>query len=975
MQRQFQMAAAIIAAGLIPLCVFSQDRPAKPLNLTLQSQSETSAGSGRFHIKTRQEQWKPEETAIIVCDVWDLHHCLNAVRRLEEFAPRLNAVLKEARSRGVTIIHSPSDCMPAYEKHLARLNAKITPEAKWIPHDVKSWCSVIPTEERAAYPIDQSDGGEDDDPEEHAKWVAHLKSLGRNPGTPWKKQSDLIEIDPEKDFISDRGDEVWNVLESRNIRNVILTGVHLNMCVLGRPFGLRQMARNGKNVVLMRDMTDTMYNPDRWPFVDHHTGTDLVVSHVERFVCPTMTSDQIIGGVPFRFKGDFRRHLVVVMAEDEYETDQTLPQFVAEHLNYGFKVTQIFGSDEERNSIPNFSAIKNADAVLISIRRRVLPTDELQILRDFVASGKPVIGIRTASHAFSLRGKKPPEGYSDWLEFDAQVFGGNYHGHLGNKLKSTVTIEDNFHLALKHLPKKSFEQGYSLYNVMPLARGTTVLARATAEGHPTEPVAWTFQRPDGGRSFYTSLGHPKDFANRHFKQLLVNGIQWVLGRPRFTPWVQNWTPATRVWFHWVKTRIPSHTMPQILSDVDEPYWLRCVVRVPHEWKNKRLVVEFGDQTGIEAAWLNGKPAKLNAAASVAILPADAFEFGEANLLTLRLKSGAWLRSTPSFSSGNYHLALNGTWEARARHEEYDARLPKNYFSNMPLPSKFGGGSDIVFSPSEPLWVARPVTMPGQFTGGIEGPACDKRGNIFAVNFGRQGTIGQVTPSGVGGVFVTLPEGSVGNGIRFDKDGTFFVADYSQHNILHVDPKTKKVTTLAHNPKMNQPNDLAIGPDGTLWASDPNWAKSTGQIWRIDRDGTTTLVAPNMGTTNGIEVSPDGKTLYVNESVQRNIWAFTITKERTLTDKRLFKQFEDHGFDGHRCDVDGNLYVTRYGKGTVVKLSPKGELLQEINVLGKRPSNLCFGGPDGCTIYVTEVESTRLVAFRADRPGASWNRKK
>ena len=150
-------------------------------------------------------------------------------------------------------------------------------------------------------------------------------------------------------------------------------------------------------------------------------------------------------------------------------------------------------------------------------------------------------------------------------------------------------------------------------------------------------------------------------------------------------------------------------------------------------------------------------------------------------------------------------------------------------------------------------------------------------------------------------------------------------------------------------------------------------KSTGQIWRIDRDGTTTLVAPDMGTTNGIEVSPDGKTLYVNESAQRTIWAFTITKNKTLTDKRLFKKFEDHGFDGHRCDVDGNLYVTRYGKGTVVKLSPKGEILQEINVLGKRPSNLCFGGPNGRTIYVTEVESTRLIAFRVDKPGASYLR--
>ncbi len=124
---------------------------------------------------------------------------------------------------------------------------------------------------------------------------------------PWKTQSPLIEIDGDLDFISDRGDEVWNILEQRGITSVVLTGVHTNMCVLGRPFGLRQMIRNGKRVLLMRDMTDCMYNPKRWPYVDHFSGNDLVISHVERFVCPTVTSDQVLGGEPFVSKTDFRK--------------------------------------------------------------------------------------------------------------------------------------------------------------------------------------------------------------------------------------------------------------------------------------------------------------------------------------------------------------------------------------------------------------------------------------------------------------------------------------------------------------------------------------------------------------------------------------------------------------------------------------------------------------------------------------------
>lgn len=273
---------------------------------------------------------------------------------------------------------------------------------------------------------------------------------------------------------------------------------------------------------------------------------------------------------------------------------------------------------------------------------------------------------------------------------------------------------------------------------------------------------------------------------------------------------------------------------------------------------------------------------------------------------------------------------------------------------------------------EKLFVAEPLTQPKEFTGGIEGPQCDRAGNVYAVNFKTDGTIGKVTPQGQGEVFVELPNKSVGNGIVFDLVGAMYIADYVNHNVLKVDMATKKISAFAHNAGMNQPNDLAIGPDDVLWASDPNWGNNTGQLWRIDRHGKVTKVAGEMGTTNGIEVSPDGKTLYVNESVQRGIWAFNITADG-LQDKRLLKQFPDHGFDGMRCDVDGNLYVTRHGKGTVAVVSPKGEVLREIDVLGKMPSNLCFGGPDGRTIYVTEVEHTRLVKFRVDRPGLAWQR--
>ncbi len=274
-------------------------------------------------------------------------------------------------------------------------------------------------------------------------------------------------------------------------------------------------------------------------------------------------------------------------------------------------------------------------------------------------------------------------------------------------------------------------------------------------------------------------------------------------------------------------------------------------------------------------------------------------------------------------------------------------------------------------PGEKLFIASPLTAEGEFTSGIEGPACDAAGNVLAVNYSRQGTIGRVSPAGRAEVFAILPEGSVGNGIRVGATGVLFVADYTGHNIMTVDPATRFARVLVHEPEMNQPNDLALAPDGTIYASDPNWEEGRGQVWKVGRDGRVSRVAAGMGTTNGIEVSPDGRTLYVNESAQRSLWAFAISPDGGLADKRLVAAFPDYGLDGMRCDAAGDLYITRHGKGTVVKMRPDGRVLREIAVPGSKPSNLCFGGPDGRTVFVTEVEHRRIVSFRVDRPGREW----
>jgi len=267
-------------------------------------------------------------------------------------------------------------------------------------------------------------------------------------------------------------------------------------------------------------------------------------------------------------------------------------------------------------------------------------------------------------------------------------------------------------------------------------------------------------------------------------------------------------------------------------------------------------------------------------------------------------------------------------------------------------------------------VSTDFTTENEFTAGIEGPAVDANGNLYAVNYKAEGTIGVVDKKGNTSLFVTLPNGSIGNGIRFDKNNNMFIADYVNHNILMIKNGEKKVQIFASDSTLNQPNDLAISPNGTLYASDPNWANETGNLWMI-KNNTFMLLEANMGTTNGIEVSPDGNTLYVNESVQRRIWKYNISEDGSLKNKILFTSFKDFGLDGMRCDAKGNLYVCRYGKGAVAVFNSSGTLLREIQLKGKKPTNISFGGAANKQCFVTVADRGMIETFFAEHPGRSF----
>lgn len=660
---------------------------ADELKLKLRHQIETSKGSGNFHTLTKTENWKPEETAIIVCDVWDAHHCLNAVRRMEQFLPRLNEVLVTARNQGITIIHAPSDCMAAYSENPARKRAMTTPKAAKLPEDIGKWCSVIPSEEAAAYPIDQSDGGEDDDPAEHAEWAAKLKSQGRNPKAPWKAQHPAITIDETRDFISDKGDEVWSIMETKGIKNVILAGVHTNMCVLGRPFGLRQMVKNGKNAVLMRDLTDTMYNPLRRPYVSHFTGTERIIDHIEQHVCPTVTSDQIVGGKPFRFTDDHRPRIAFLIAEDEYETARTVPYFALTNLGHDFSIRFIFGNETDKTDLPGLEALDEADMLFISVRRRPLKAAQLEKIQKFVRSGKPVVGIRTASHAFHLRTGKPPEGTASWPELDAEVWGGHYTNHHANNLKSQVVgIESAKNHQILTGVKLPFPQGGSFYQVRPLDPKAVALLNGEAEGVETEPVAYTFTRKDGGRSFYTSLGQKTDFENPDFIRMLVNSLFWAAGRevpqefeiPR-SPLMKpgDWKATT-----WNEPEKPWESIALIPSLEQTPVWARCLVAI-HKF-DQPLFIQAPTNAKL---FCNGVPA-MKTGDGKWQLSQSQVEAGELNLMVLRWEKGSDPKgSQPVLIADGQKQSLGPVWEVNASSAEGLAQLP--------LPAKFAAATDAI----------------------------------------------------------------------------------------------------------------------------------------------------------------------------------------------------------------------------------------------------------------------------------------
>ncbi len=509
------LTGAVLTGAVLSAAVLAEESAmASGLGLQTRSRVALDSDADQLRILYKTVDWEPAKTAVIVCDMWDRHWCQGATARVVEMAPRMDQFLQIARDRGVLIIHAPSSCMDAYQDHPARKRAQQAPKVD-LPQYLGGWNRKMECEQHAVWPIDQSDGGCDCQP----------TCAG---GHPWKRQTDLLTIQPQ-DAISDSGIEIGNLLAQHGIENVMLVGVHTNMCVIGRPFGLRNMVQLGKNVVLVRDLTDTMYNSRQSPHVSHIRGTELVVAYIEQHVCPTITSSDLLGGPAFRFQQDKRPHVAMIVSDDHYDADKTLPAF-AEELrdDYGCYCTMIHGEGSDR--FPAMRELQQADVAVLYIRRLAPTKQQLDQFRAFLDSGRPLVALRTASHAFALHGESPA-GHDQWKSFDPDVLGGNYNGHGPNDRGSDVAIVAQMadHPILAGVKPASWHSVGSLYYTAPIAKDATLLMTGSNDDR-TEPLTWIRKYKDA-RVFYSQLGHPEDFKQPQFRRLLVNAVFWALEKP------------------------------------------------------------------------------------------------------------------------------------------------------------------------------------------------------------------------------------------------------------------------------------------------------------------------------------------------------------------------------------------------------------------------------------------------------------
>jgi nicotinamidase-related amidase len=462
---------------------------------------------------------QPAKTAVVVVDMWDRHWCTTYTTRVGNLVPRMNQTLDAARKLGLQVVFAPSDVVAFYKdapQRKAMLAVPQHPEAKKTgfsapaPPGPTDFCECGP-------------------------------SRPCKPGGCWSRQHPGLKIG-DADLIGDcnNGRELLNLCAERKIDTLLYMGVASNMCVQYRSMGLRNMLDHGLRVVVVADLVEAISSNglDAEGRKDLNFtpagGTARVQQHIERYLAATIESRQLIAaaGLPPHV-GDRRPHMVLIAAEAEYDSRSTLRVFAQTHLEPAYRCTLLAATGAEgsgRDEIPHLAALYDADLVVLSMRRRSLPVTQMDHLERYLRAGKPLVALRTSVVAFQTK-RDPEPGYVVWDRFDKEVLGCDYQGY---DPKSRATGCDVWteakaagHPILASVPAR-FHSPCWLYRQRPLAAGVQVLLSGRwSQEAPEEPVAWTTTY-QGGRVFYTTLGHPGDFADAAFQRLLLNAIRWAL---------------------------------------------------------------------------------------------------------------------------------------------------------------------------------------------------------------------------------------------------------------------------------------------------------------------------------------------------------------------------------------------------------------------------------------------------------------
>jgi nicotinamidase-related amidase/type 1 glutamine amidotransferase len=473
-----------------------------------------------------KKQIHPAKTAIVVIDMWDRHWCRTYTARVGNLVPRMNRTLDAARKLGIQVVFAPSDVVEFYKDYpqrkamLAIGDRPLPPKTTFKPPAQptgKDCCECGPTQ------------------------PCKTNSFGR-----WSRQHPELKI-VEGDLIGNCNNqrELLNFCQVRNIDTLIYAGVASNMCVLNRQFGMSNMKQYGPKMMFISDLVQAITangldpaakTPD-WNFTPAK-GSAVIQRYIEKHIAPSFGSRQLIAAAGMNaHAGDKRPHIVFVIAEQEYKSDETLPAFAKSHLERDFRCTFLFARADKgkgRNDVPGLEALYDADLLVLSMRRRALPVTQMDHLERYIRSGKPLVAIRVSVVPFQVRPEDRPDGHVIWRDFDRQVIGCRYAGYdtRSRQAGCDVWIAKNArgHPILKGIDPDGFHSTSWIYKLNPLAESTTLLmAGRWADDEPVEPVAFT-NTYFGGRIFFTSLGHPDDFQNESFRRLLLNGVNWALDK-------------------------------------------------------------------------------------------------------------------------------------------------------------------------------------------------------------------------------------------------------------------------------------------------------------------------------------------------------------------------------------------------------------------------------------------------------------